>query len=93
MSQIEVDKVSSFMCHIRAKIAADNAMPGWAVFLVELLLDEGGDVLFNVVLEEKIVNCMFSFSKLYELIINQGGGEYNIIKVGRVDVSFTFSRA
>ena len=37
-----------FVGHVGAEVTADDAMPGRVVLLVELLLDEGGNVLFNV---------------------------------------------
>lgn len=33
---------------MRTKVASHDAMPGWAVFLVEFLLDEGRHVLLHV---------------------------------------------
>jgi hypothetical protein len=45
LAQVEVDEMSSFVSHIRAKISADNAMPGWIVLFVKLFLDVGSDVL------------------------------------------------
>ena len=38
--------------NIGAEVPAHNAVPGWVVLLVELLLDESGDVLLNVELLE-----------------------------------------
>ena len=38
--------------HVGAEVTAHNAMSGGVVLLVELLLDEGGDVLLDVVLLE-----------------------------------------
>ena len=38
--------------HVGAEVTADNAMPGRVVLLVELLLDESGNVLLNVELLE-----------------------------------------
>jgi len=35
---------------VGAEVAAHDAVPGGVVLLVELLLDEGGDVLLDVVL-------------------------------------------
>ena len=38
--------------HVGAEVTADNARPGRVVLLVELLLDESGDILLNVELLE-----------------------------------------
>ena len=40
------------MGYIGTEITAHNAMPGWVVLLVELLLDESSDILLNVELLE-----------------------------------------
>jgi len=45
LSQIEVNEVSGLMSHIAAKVPSNNTMPGWIVFLVELLLDECSNIL------------------------------------------------
>ncbi|GMR42062.1 hypothetical protein PMAYCL1PPCAC_12257, partial [Pristionchus mayeri] len=50
LSEIEVDEVLRLMGHVTAEVAADDAMPGWVVLLVEFLLDVGSDVLLDVVL-------------------------------------------
>ena len=41
-----------FVGHIGAEVTADDAMPCRVVLLVELLLDESGDILLNVELLE-----------------------------------------
>ena len=52
LSQVEVDEVLGLVRHVAAEVAADDAVPGRVVLLVELLLDEGGDVLLDVELLE-----------------------------------------
>ena len=43
--QIEVDEVFCFMCDIRSKFAADNAMPSRTMASIEFLLNVGSDIL------------------------------------------------
>jgi hypothetical protein len=38
----------------RTEVPADNAVPGWVVLLVELLLDVSCDVLLDVVLLQRL---------------------------------------
>lgn len=45
LTQVEIDKMSCFVCHIATKITSYNAMPSWVVLLVELFLDECCDIL------------------------------------------------
>lgn len=45
LTQVEVDEVTGLVCHVGAKVTADDAVPGWIVFLVELFLDVCGNVL------------------------------------------------
>eukprot|EP00931_Biecheleriopsis_adriatica_P068865 TRINITY_DN4275_c0_g2_i1.p1 TRINITY_DN4275_c0_g2~~TRINITY_DN4275_c0_g2_i1.p1 ORF type:complete len:128 (+),score=14.87 TRINITY_DN4275_c0_g2_i1:63-446(+) len=52
LAKIEVNEVLRLMRHVRPEVAADNTVPSGVVFLVKLLLDEGGNVLLNVVLLE-----------------------------------------
>ena len=52
LAKVEVDEVLGLVGDIGSEIAANDAMPGGVVLLVELLLDEGGDVLLDVVLLE-----------------------------------------
>ena len=47
MSKVKIDEVLSLVGDVRSKVSSHNAMPSWVVFLVELLLDEGSDVLFD----------------------------------------------
>ena len=54
LAQVEVDEVLRLVGHIGAEVTADDAMPGGVVLLVEFLLDECGDVLFNVVLLQRL---------------------------------------
>ena len=49
LTQVEVDEVLGLVGHIGAEVTADDAMPGGVVLLVKFLLDEGGDVLLDVV--------------------------------------------
>lgn len=42
--------MTRFVRDVRAKVPADDAVPGGVVLFVELLLDVRGDVLFDVVL-------------------------------------------
>jgi len=54
LAEVEVDKVLCFMRHVAAKVAADDAVPCRVILLVELLLDVRRNVLFNVVLFERL---------------------------------------
>ena len=49
LTKVEIDEVLGLVGHIGAEVTAHNAMPGGVVLLVEFLLDEGGDVLLDVV--------------------------------------------
>jgi hypothetical protein len=39
LTQIEIDEVFCFVGNIRAKVAANDAVPGGAILFVKLLLD------------------------------------------------------
>lgn len=45
---------------IAAEVPSDDAVPGWVVLLVELFLDESGDVLLDVELLEGLVSAVNS---------------------------------
>ena len=49
LTKIEVDEVLGLVGHVGAEVTADNTMPGGVVLFVEFLLDEGCDILLNVV--------------------------------------------
>ncbi len=48
LAEVEVDEVLRLVGHVRAEVAADDAVPGRGVLFVELLLDVGRDVLLDV---------------------------------------------
>jgi len=61
LSEVEVDEVLGLVCYVAAEVSADNAVPSRVVLLVELLLDEGGDILLDVVLLQCLhgaINCV-----------------------------------
>jgi len=61
LAEVEVDEVLCLVRHIAAKVAADNAVPCRVVLLIKLLLDVRRNVLFNVVLFERLgrtVDCV-----------------------------------
>ena len=49
MAEVEVDEMLRLVGYIRSKVTSNNAMPCGVVFLVELFLDVGSDVLLDVV--------------------------------------------
>ena len=75
--------------HVRAEVAADDAVPGRVVLFVELLLDVGGDVLLDVELLEGLGGavdgvllhvlrhvCIFDNSLSFSLVWWEGAGEH-----------------
>jgi hypothetical protein len=54
LTEVKVDEVLRLVRDVGAEVAADDAVPGGVVLLVELLLDERGDVLLDVVLLESL---------------------------------------
>ena len=48
LTKVEVDEVLGLVSDVGAEVTAHDAVPGGVVLLVELLLDESGDVLLNV---------------------------------------------
>merc|ERR1719504_497996 len=54
LSQIEVDEVLGLMGDVGAEVPAHHGMPRGVILLVELLLDEGRNVLFDVVLLQRL---------------------------------------
>ena len=49
MAEVEVDEMFRLVGYIRSEVSSNDAMPCGVVFLVELLLDVGGDVFLDVV--------------------------------------------
>jgi len=60
LAEVEVDEVLGLVGDVAAEVAADDAMPGGVVLFVELLLDEGGDVLLDVVLLQGLGGAVHS---------------------------------
>lgn len=48
LADIEVDETFGLMSNIRAKVLANDNVPGRMVFLVKLLLHISGNILLNV---------------------------------------------
>lgn len=67
------------VCDVGSEVASDDAVPGGVVLLVELFLDEGGDILFDVVLFKGLGGAVDS------VLLHVLG------HVGVLDYSFTFS--
>ena len=49
LAQVKVDEVLGLVCHVAAKVAADDAVPCWVVLFVKLFLNESSNVFLNVV--------------------------------------------
>ena len=45
LPQVEIDEVSSFMCHVWTKIPAYYAVPRWVVLFVKLLFNVRSNIL------------------------------------------------
>ena len=58
MTDVEVDEVLCLVCDEGSEGPADDAVPCWVVGLVEFLLDERGDVLFDVEGVECLDGCV-----------------------------------
>merc|ERR1719167_1605686 len=52
LAEVKVDEVLGLVRDVRAEVPADDHMPRRVVLLVELLLDEGSDVFFDIVFFE-----------------------------------------
>lgn len=45
LAEVEVDEVARLVCHVRPKVAAHYAMPGWVVFFVKFFFNVRCNVL------------------------------------------------
>jgi len=75
LSQVEVDEMSRLMSHITAEVAPNDTVPSGVVLLVELLLDESGNVLLNIVLLQSLggaVNCILLHLLRHVSILDHG---------------------
>ena len=48
LSEVEIDEVLGLMGNVRSEVSTHDTVPGGVVLLVEFLLDEGSDILFDV---------------------------------------------
>jgi len=48
LTEIEVDEVLGLVGDVGTEVSTHDTMPGGVVLLVELFLDESGDILLNV---------------------------------------------
>ena len=60
LSEVEVDEMLGLMCDVAAEVTANNAVPSWVVFFVELLLDEGSNVFLDIVFLERLRGAIYS---------------------------------
>lgn len=64
LAQVEVDKMLGLVSHIAAEVSPDDAVPGWVVLLIKLLLGDRNETCFsllkcqNLVFEKKIKIAM-----------------------------------
>uniref|UniRef100_A0A8D3BU05 Dynein light chain n=1 Tax=Scophthalmus maximus TaxID=52904 RepID=A0A8D3BU05_SCOMX len=50
LTQVEVNEMLGLMSHVAAKVPPNDAVPGWVIFLVKLLLGTKANVFLDVVL-------------------------------------------
>ncbi|WAR01661.1 COQ5-like protein [Mya arenaria] len=60
LSQVEIDEMLGLVGDVAAEVSANNCVPGWVVLFVKFLLDEGGNVLLNVVLLKGLGRAVYS---------------------------------
>ena len=74
LAELEIDEVLGLVRHVWAKITAHDGVPRGVVLFVEFLLDEGGDVLLDVVLFEGLgsaVDGVLPVTKISKLQCNE----------------------
>ena len=84
LAQVEVDEMPGLVGHVGAEVPAHDAVPGGVVLLVELLLDEGGDVLLDVVLLESLKRFKVSWSYLLLNLYGVSCSIFMVAKRGKV---------
>ena len=54
LAKIEIDEVLCFVSNVRAEVSANDAVPSWVVLFIELLFDERGNVLLNIIFFQRL---------------------------------------
>ena len=59
MPHIEVDEVFGLVGDVGSEVSANDTVPGGIVLLIELLLDVGGNILFDIELLQGDVGAIY----------------------------------
>ena len=58
LTQVKVDEVFGFVCHVTTEVSAHNEMPRRVVSLVKLPLDMGRNILLYFVLLQRLSSAL-----------------------------------
>ena len=72
LAKVKVDEMAGLVGHVGAEVAADDAVPRGVVLLVELLLDVGCNILFDIVLLEGLGRAVHGILKRKSRLKSRG---------------------